>query len=107
MRVPQESNLPRHQALKKAGNNTKIKISPEAREDLSWQANNIKDWNNQTIRSVHPHVWIETDASRSGWRAFCQGEATGGCWSKAEQSLHSNALEMLAVFFSLKVSARE
>ena len=45
---------------------------------------------------------IETDASRSGWGAFCQGEATGGCWSAEEQALHINALEMLAVFHALR-----
>jgi len=45
-------------------------------------------------------VAIETDASKA---AFCQGEATGGCWSREEQMLHINVLEMLAVFFALKV----
>ena len=44
-----------------------------------------------------------------GWGAFCQGEATGGCWSSEEQKLHINVLEMLAVFFALKafLKARE
>ena len=52
---------------------------------------------------------IEADASSSGWGAFCQGEATGGCWSNKEQSQHINVLEMLAILFVLKafLQARE
>lgn len=52
---------------------------------------------------------IEADASSSGWGAFCQGEATGGCWSNEEQSQHINVLEMLAILFVLKafLQARE
>jgi len=40
---------------------------------------------------------IETDASTVDWGAFCQGEATGGCWNVEEQTLHINELELLAV----------
>ena len=47
---------------------------------------------------VGSQVAIETDASRAGWGAFCQGEATGGCWSREEQLFHINVLERLAVF---------
>ena len=54
------------------------------------------------MSQLPPQCTIETDASTVGWRAFCQGEATGGCWSMEEQTLHINKLELLAVSFALK-----
>ena len=92
----------KHQALAAAGYDGKITVSPEAKEDLLWWANNLRQWNGHTMARVGSQVAIETDASRAGWGAFCQGEATGGCWSREEQMLHINVLEMLAVFFALK-----
>ena len=40
---------------------------------------------------------IQTDASRKGWGAVCQGISTGGQWSKEKQLLHINILELKAV----------
>ena len=69
----------------------------------------MRQWNGRTMTRASPQLSIETDASSRGWGAFCQGEATGGCWSSEEQKLHINVLEMLAVFFALKafLKARE
>jgi len=39
---------------------------------------------------------IETDASRQGWGAYCQGMSTGGRWLPEETSYHINCLELLA-----------
>ncbi len=40
---------------------------------------------------------VLTDASDTGWGALCEGKPTFGHWSKAEDSLYINCLEMLAV----------
>ena len=40
---------------------------------------------------------IETDASRKGWGAYCQGISTGGPWCLEEKRLHINCLELLAI----------
>ena len=87
-----------HKALAAAGYDGKITVSPEAKEDLFWWSNNLSQWNGHTMVRVGSQVAIETDASRAGWGAFCQGEATGGCWSREEQLFHINVLERLAVF---------
>ena len=84
------------------GYNTEISISQRARNDLSWWANNLDFWNGRRLREHNPSITIETDASRMGWGAFCQGETTGGCWDQQEQAFHINALEMLAVLYALK-----
>ena len=89
----------KHKALAASG----YKVSPDAREDLLWSANDLTEWNGRTMTRAIPQLTIETDASSSGWGAFCQGEATGGCCSSEEQSLHINLLEMLAILFVLKV----
>lgn len=94
----------KHKALAASG----YKVSPDAREDLLSSANDLTEWNGHTMTRAIPQS-IETDASSSGWGAFCHGEATGGCCSSEEQSLHINLLEMLAILFVLKVflKARE
>lgn len=99
----------KHKALAATGYDGAIRVSPEAKEDLLWWANNLRQWNGRTMTRASPQLSIETDASSRGWGAFCQGEATGGCWSSEEQKLHINVLEMLAVFFALKafLKARE
>ncbi len=40
---------------------------------------------------------VTTDASNTGWGALCEGKPTFSHWSKAENILHINCLEMLAV----------
>ena len=70
--------VPKHKALAAAGYDGKITVSPEAKEDLFWWANNLRQWNGHTMARVGSQVAVETDASRAGWGAFCQGEPTGG-----------------------------
>ena len=49
----------------------------------------------------HGQVLIQTDASRKGWGAVCQGISTGRQWLKEEQLLHINVLELKAVKLAL------
>jgi len=45
---------------------------------------------------------IESDASLSGWGAFCNGVSTRGKCSLSEAEYHINYLELLAAFFALQ-----
>ncbi len=45
---------------------------------------------------------IESDASLIGWGAVCNHQQTGGPWSREEQNLHINCLELLAATLALK-----
>ena len=47
-------------------------------------------------------LFIESDASNTGWGAQCSGVATGGPWSQSEIDLHINHLELLAAFYALQ-----
>ena len=48
------------------------------------------------------NVSLEIDASWTGWGAVCKGFKTGGPWSKQEQRLHINCLELPAAFLAFK-----
>ena len=96
----------KHKALAAAGYDGKITVSPEAKKDLLWWANNLRQWNGHTMARVGSQMAIEADASRAGWVVFCQGEATGGCWTREKQMLHINMLEMLVVSFLCKHHCR-
>ena len=49
----------------------------------------------------HSQVLIQTGASIKGWGTVYQGILTGGQWSKEEQLLRINVLEMKAVRLAL------
>ena len=92
----------KHKALQMRGYDAEVTLSERARNDLVWWANNLDSWNGRKMREDPPVIQMETDASRSGWGGFCQGETTGGCWDPQEKAFHINALEMLAVLYALK-----
>ena len=97
----------KHVALRRKGYDGQVTISPEARRDLQWWAENLSTWNGRAIRDPNPNMVIETDASKKGWGAFCRGVLTGGCWSVQEAKLHINSLEMLAAFYAIKAFVKE
>ena len=59
------------------------------------------------MKDPDPNIVIETDASKRGWGASCQGVMTGGCWSKEEADLHINVLEMMAAFFAIQAFTKQ
>ena len=63
------------------------------------------EWTNYVTASTS--VYHRTDASTVGWGTFCQGEATGGCWTAEEPRLHINKLKLLAVSLALKSFLKE
>ena len=57
--------------------------------------------NGRCLLQPLPQVVMQIDASKTGWGATCKGVRTGGAWSKEEQKLHINILELLAVKLAL------
>ena len=53
-------------------------LCPQAKEELVWWRDNLEAWNGKALVSGSPDLVIETDASRQGWGAFCNGVSTGG-----------------------------
>ena len=93
----------KHQALAlRKGYDATIALSIEAREELRWWLAHLSAWNGRALLHPSPDLVIETDASRSGWGAVCQGVQTGGLWSQMDQRLHINCLELLAGSFTVK-----
>ena len=82
----------------------KVQLTLQARDDLNWWINHVHFAHKQ-ISHGDPLLSIETDASKNGWGATCNGTSTGGRWDKEEAQLHINGLEMKAAFFGLKCFA--
>lgn len=61
-------------------------------------------------RAIKEYKFIKTifsDASLSGWGAFCEGESANGLWDETERSLHINHLELKAALLALKCFAAD
>ena len=79
-------------------------LSPAAKADLIWWADNVLESRNP-ISPGKIDIEISCDASKKGWGAVCNKVPTQGLWTTKEQSKHINELELLAVKFALKVFA--
>lgn len=76
-------------------NHSKIK------EDLDWWSKNIPHAIDD-IRQDTFDIEIYTDASSTGWGAYCQELTAQGWWDREEKTKHINFLELLAIFYGLK-----
>ena len=96
-------------ALFKSGQdyNTLLNLSTGAKEELQWWHTHFTQWNGRSLIARKPNVSLETDASRTGWGAVCQGVRTGGPWAEEEKRLHINCLELMAAFLAFKCYFRE
>ena len=65
-------------------------------QEVQWWKDNLVAWNGIALFQQSTDLVIETDASRQGWGACCQGMSTGGRWLPEETSYHINCLELLA-----------
>ncbi|XP_034935551.1 uncharacterized protein [Chelonus insularis] len=93
--------------LKKDGKYDCVMRLPEhLREDFEWWKINIMNSRNSFKLPSYKRV-IFTDASLSGWGAYCEGTGTHGSWSVEEKKHHINYLELLAIFFALKSFASD
>ena len=79
----------------------KIVLSNHCKQELQWWIENLRLSNGRCLIQSPAELIIQTDASKTGWGAACQGQTTRGCWSVQEQSLHINILELLAVKLAL------
>ena len=79
-----------------------LEIDPNMESDLRWWLNNSCQHNGRPLQIVQWDLTIESDASKKGWGASCQGVNTGGPWSVQERTHHINYLELLAAFLALK-----
>lgn len=87
--------------LKEPDYDVKMKINPSLKSDFLWWETKINYVVNP-IRTGHFQLEIFSDASLSGWGAFCNGETVNGYWSQEERDKHINELELLAAFMGLK-----
>lgn len=83
-----------------------IIISKEVKQDLLWWKRNIVTGYSR-IKQYNFELEIFSDASGTGWGAFCNGQSARGQWSDEELSFHINYRELLAAFFALKCFAQD
>jgi hypothetical protein len=80
----------------------KVALDQPAREEILWWRDHLHAWNGRALFQDPVELIIETDASRKGWGAYCEGVRTGGPWSFEEKRLHINCLEILAGSLAIK-----
>lgn len=82
----------------------KICIPKNLKNDLTWWLRNIDNSFNP-FRFNDFKKEIFSDASGSGWGAFCNEKEASGFWKQDEINTHINVLELKAAFFALKIFA--
>jgi hypothetical protein len=58
--------------LKGQNYDAKVVLSQEAKKDLDWWSNNLKEFNGKNIVLNQGSVVIQTDATSLGWGPVCQ-----------------------------------
>lgn len=86
--------------------NRYMTIPQNLQADFKWWLQAI-DNSVRKIRDDFFHYEIFSDASTTGWGCACGSATANGSWSKDEQAMHINYLELLAAFFGLKVFTKD
>ena len=81
-------------------------VDQEAKTELSWLITKLEAWNGKALIHPDPHITIQSDASLSGWGAFCQSVKIGGLWLENEKHLHINQLELKAAYLALEAFSK-
>ena len=76
---------------------TKAELNQQSLAELKWWKENLLLQNNRPLKIEIPLVIIQTDASKTGCGAVCQGITTWGTWSYQEKTKHITILELIAV----------
>lgn len=84
--------------------NQSITITRETKSDMIWWLNNV-DKGFHKFKLNKYEIEIYSDASRTGWGAYCNGKKSYGFWTEDERRLHINELELKAALFGLKIFA--
>ena len=69
-----------------------VHLDLESLQEVQWWKDNLVAWNGKALFQQSTDLVIETDTSRQGWGAYCQGMSTGGRWLPEETSYHINCL---------------
>lgn len=85
---------------------TPVKLSEAAYEEVMWWITNTKH-SKKHITYPSPTMIIQSDASKKGWGAVCEGRKIGGRWTSHEACKHINILELQAALFALKSFASD
>lgn len=93
----------KHLALINSNDNydSSMQLSRKILPDLQWWLQNLNK-SSRNLKDKPLTLEIFSDASLTGWGGYCNGERIGGMWSKSEQNLHINQLELIAAYFVLK-----
>ena len=75
-------------------------LSELSKKELTWLENNIMTAA-KSLKKLPIYTTMYTDASLQGWVAVCEKSETVGMWTKQEQALHINAIELLGVEIGL------
>lgn len=87
-------------ALKGRTYNDKMLISKEIIKSLNWFLHNLN-----YPEAIKPKIFsleIFSDASPTGWGAFCNGRNCQGFWHELDKSKRINYLEIKAAFYGLQ-----
>jgi hypothetical protein len=82
-----------------------VRIPTTLKKDMLWWLNNI-DQGYTPLCAEEYKLEIFSDASTTGWGAYCDHNKSYGHWKDDEINLHINELEIKAAFFALKSFAR-
>lgn len=83
--------------------NQTISLPDHFKEDITWWEMNINS--NSPFKFNQFQLEIYSDASSSGWGAYCEGNKAHGFWKLEERNMHINFLEIRAAFLGLKTFA--
>lgn len=92
--------------MKKGNYEAEMHISESMKKQLQWWVDNV-DTQCRKISHGNPDITIQTDASHIGYGMVLGSTQCGGKWSQNEKDYHINALELLAILYSLKAFVRE
>jgi len=80
----------------------KVSLDEETRDCLQWWGQKEVLMKGVPLHPPKPQISIYTDASTHGWGAHCEGYEISGLWTKLEQGLHINLLELKAILLALR-----
>lgn len=86
--------------------NCKMRIPGYIKEDLDWWKRNLMT-SRRTIKRMQFAREIFSDASITGWGAFCNGHQAYGHWKAEQSKLHINQLELKAALLALRCFASD
>ena len=78
-----------------------LSLTSRAQSELRWWVENVDHSFNPESHG-NPQVTLTTDASKLGWGAHVDSNATQGRWTIEESQLHINELELTTIEFAVR-----